>query len=269
MASAPERRRSLGATIGSVAIHVALLGGFVWGSSSVVEEVDALPAAEHITYIQLTQPDFSEPAGPEASAASPAAPEPEPKTSPEAEAPPEPTPPDPIEPEFVEPELADLDPGFRTLAQPEVVVPEIPGESAQPAFASAEFTGEGVKGGGPGEPAAGGADGDGYGALMASPRVTPYSVPPDLQNRNEIARALEKRYPPRLRDRGIGGQAVLWAFLDEEGNVLKAEIKQSSGRDELDEAALEVVELMRFSAAQHGGYAVPVWVSVPIRFQVR
>ena len=40
--------------------------------------------------------------------------------------------------------------------------------------------------------------------ISAAPRFTPFTVRPELRNRAEIARALERNYPPLLRDAGIG-----------------------------------------------------------------
>jgi outer membrane biosynthesis protein TonB len=36
-----------------------------------------------------------------------------------------------------------------------------------------------------------------------------------------VQRALERNYPPLLRDAGIGGTPVVWFFIDENGRVLK------------------------------------------------
>jgi protein TonB len=97
----------------------------------------------------------------------------------------------------------------------------------------------------------------------------PYSVAPELRNRQQVARALRARYPAFLQSAGIGGEVLFWFWIDEDGVVQHHEIKQSSGRKELDEAALEVVELMRFSPALDRGKPVRIIVALPIRFEVR
>ena len=105
--------------------------------------------------------------------------------------------------------------------------------------------------------------------LSAGPSFTPYTVAPDLINRAEVGRALEREYPPLLRDAGIGGTAQVWFFIDEEGRVQDFRVNISSGHAQLDDAALKVADLMRFTPALNREARVPVWVSFPITFQVR
>jgi protein TonB len=112
-------------------------------------------------------------------------------------------------------------------------------------------------------------DNSGSADVSAAPTFTPYTVAPDLINRDEIGRALMREYPPLLRDAGIGGTARVWFFIDENGRVQDTRIDQSSGHAQLDEAALKVADQMRFTAALNRDKTVPVWVAFPITFQVR
>ena len=105
--------------------------------------------------------------------------------------------------------------------------------------------------------------------ISKTPTFTPYTVSPDLINRPEVASALQKEYPPVLRDAGIGGTARIWFFIDENGRVQDTRLQQSSGHAQLDEAALRVADLMRFTAALNRDQKVPVWVTFPITFEVR
>lgn len=89
---------------------------------------------------------------------------------------------------------------------------------------------------------------------------------PALLNRTEVQRALERGYPPLLRDARIGGTAVMWLLLNEQGRVISSEIKESSGQPSLDRAALGVAPLMRFSPARNRDQRVKVWVIVPLKF---
>ncbi|MEX2466730.1 MAG: TonB family protein [Gemmatimonadota bacterium] len=115
----------------------------------------------------------------------------------------------------------------------------------------------------PPPPEAGGTD------LSAAPTFTPFTVAPEIQNRREVIRAMEREYPPLLRDAGIGGTVRVYFFIDENGRVQDRRIDQSSGHQALDEAALNVAEIYQFSAALNRDQKVPVWVSFPITFQVR
>lgn len=105
--------------------------------------------------------------------------------------------------------------------------------------------------------------------LSAAPTFTPFTVAPSILNRNDVIRAMEREYPPLLRDAGIGGTVRVYFFIDEGGSVRDYRIDQSSGHQALDEAALNVAEVYRFSPALNRDKKVPVWVSFPITFQVR
>ncbi len=80
---------------------------------------------------------------------------------------------------------------------------------------------------------------------------------------------MTREYPPLLRDAGIGGTVRVYFFIDEDGNVQDFRVDQSSGHQALDDAAIAVAGVYRFSAALNRDKKVPVWVSFPITFQVR
>jgi len=103
----------------------------------------------------------------------------------------------------------------------------------------------------------------------AAPVFTPFTVAPTLVNRDEVARALEREYPPVLRQAGVGGSVRVWIFITEDGTVTDARIDRSSGQPAIDEAAVRVARTMRFSAALNGDETVVAWVSIPITFMVR
>jgi TonB family protein len=100
------------------------------------------------------------------------------------------------------------------------------------------------------------------------PAFTPYEVKPELRNRDEYARELQRRYPPNLRDAGIGGTVVLWIRIDESGAVRDTRVFTSSGYDLLDEVAHEVMrETARFSPALNRDQRVAVWIQMSITFR--
>lgn len=105
--------------------------------------------------------------------------------------------------------------------------------------------------------------------ISAAPTFTPFTVAPSILNRDEVVRAMTREYPPLLRDAGIGGTVRVFFFIDEAGIVKDYRIDQSSGHQALDDAALAVADVYRFSAALNRDKKVPVWVSFPITFQVR
>jgi protein TonB len=105
--------------------------------------------------------------------------------------------------------------------------------------------------------------------VAAAPTFTPYTVGPTLLNRDAVARAMVASYPEMLRRAGIGGIVRVYFFVNQQGIVQDYRIHQSSGFPELDEAALSVADVYRFSPALNRDKLVPVWVSLQIEFQVR
>jgi len=105
--------------------------------------------------------------------------------------------------------------------------------------------------------------------ISAAPTFTPYTVRPDIKNRPELMRALEREYPPLLRDAGIGGTVQVWFFIDEEGEVVRTQVNESSGHKALDDAAIQVANIIEFTPALNRDKRVPVWISLPITFTTR
>lgn len=104
--------------------------------------------------------------------------------------------------------------------------------------------------------------------LSEQPAFTPREVEPELRNRTEFGRALERAYPPMLKDAGIGGRVLLWVFVTESGSVGNIKIQESSGYEQLDQAAERVMrETAKFSPALNREQRVPVWIALPVTFQ--
>jgi TonB family protein len=102
------------------------------------------------------------------------------------------------------------------------------------------------------------------------PPFTPYEVRPELRNRSEYLRVLQRSYPQLLRDAGIGGTVVLWVRIDESGAVRETRVVSSSGEEALDRVAQEVMRsTARFSPALNRDQRVPVWIQMPVTFQTR
>ena len=105
---------------------------------------------------------------------------------------------------------------------------------------------------------------------MTPPEIvveTPPAIPPVLQNSSEMAEALKTVYPKQLREAGVGGTVGLWMYIDETGKIGEAEVRESSGYTEFDEAALRLIGSMVFTPAKdESGQARAVWISQPIQF---
>lgn len=105
--------------------------------------------------------------------------------------------------------------------------------------------------------------------LSEAPVFTPFTVKPDIRNRAEVQRAMEREYPPLLRDAGIGGTVLVWFFIDQEGRVVRTLVHESSGHKGLDDAALKVADIIEFTPALNRDKRVPVWISLPVTFTLR
>ena len=104
---------------------------------------------------------------------------------------------------------------------------------------------------------------------VAPRSFVPYQIPPRLQNADEFLRELERVYPSSLRSAGIGGVVRLVLEIDEGGRVLGSSVGTSSGYSLLDEAALSLTGVMRFSPAMNRDQPVAVRVSIPVQFEIR
>lgn len=105
--------------------------------------------------------------------------------------------------------------------------------------------------------------------ISAAPTFTPFTVKPDILNRDELERAMKREYPPLLRDAGIGGTVIVHFFIDENGVVQNSLIAGSSGHTVLDEASLKIAPIIRFSPALNRDRRVPVWIQIPIVWKAK
>lgn len=268
IASRPQRERAAGAGALAVLLHVVLVAGLVptvrLGAGRAVLEVP-----EEVVLLGVVEEEAAPLLAPTpADAGSPGQPAggDEEKTEEERRVP------APAREEArPEPE------GFHTLPPPPpIVLPDIPPPPPGIEIDEADFSGIGLEGepvggavgaGGPGGGGAGGMPLTGE-EIAAAPVFVPRDVDPELKNRREVTRELRRRYPLHLQEAGIGGTVLVWLLIDEEGKVRKYEIKQSSGRTELDRAAIDVIDVMEFSPALRRDRPVAVWVALPITFRV-
>lgn len=97
-------------------------------------------------------------------------------------------------------------------------------------------------------------------APAAPPRVEPpSSVAQYLQNPKPPYPAISKRL-------GEQGKVVVRVLIGVDGAAQKAEIRQSSGFDRLDQAALSTVLGWRYVPGKRGSVPEAMWFDVPIHF---
>jgi TonB family protein len=230
VASRPERdRNSIGATAASLALHGSVIAAIIVLSARL-----GAPAPVNETIVDILLPldpvELPEDGLKTGSPSGGGAP-----------APAKPIPPEPITPTDPVPDPGPLN---RTIVRTDpntIIVPTrpVPGP-----------IGRGVGEGQPGS-------------------FQPVTELPRLLNRAEVQRSMLSLYPQMLMQAGIGGTAVVWLRLDEEGQVIQTEIKKGSGQRALDDAALEVAKRARFSPALNGDTRVRVWVELPVVFTAR
>ncbi len=93
---------------------------------------------------------------------------------------------------------------------------------------------------------------------------------PSISNSSEVQRALERNYPPLLRDAGITGTVTVRMRVNESGRVDAESITiENSSNEGFNDATKRAVERIRFRPAKVGGRAVKVWVTLPITWTIR
>ncbi len=75
-------------------------------------------------------------------------------------------------------------------------------------------------------------------------------------------------YPEAAQEKGWEGTVVLSVLVQPDGKAKTVEVKTSSGRKILDQAATQTVQRWTFVPARKGETAVEGWVEVPIDFRL-
>lgn len=75
-------------------------------------------------------------------------------------------------------------------------------------------------------------------------------------------------YPAFSRRAGESGRVLIRVLIDETGSPRTLELQQSSGYARLDDSALAAVRATRFKPYTEDGTPRPVWVLIPIVFDL-
>ena len=100
------------------------------------------------------------------------------------------------------------------------------------------------------------------------PSFIPYTQAPELRNKKEVLAFLKSTYPSMLKQAGVGGTVLLWLYIDDVGQVQRTVLAESSGYEQLDEAARKVAEKMHFRPAMNRDRTTAVWLAQSIDFSV-
>lgn len=76
-------------------------------------------------------------------------------------------------------------------------------------------------------------------------------------------------YPLEARQKGFEGEVLLKVEVLPNGRVGEVELEKSSGHEILDQSAIDTIKKWRFIPARKGGVAIPCWVNIPFKFQLR
>lgn len=97
------------------------------------------------------------------------------------------------------------------------------------------------------------------------PDVADAEVKPRLANAAQVQRALQRLYPPALRDAGVMGYTTLKFVIDAQGRTNPGSIVVlSTSHPDFAGASAAAVTVMRFRPARIGRKSVPVLVEIPI-----
>jgi protein TonB len=94
-------------------------------------------------------------------------------------------------------------------------------------------------------------------------------APPAVQLPSSNADYLQNpkpAYPPLSKRMGEQGKVIVRVLIGVDGAAQKAEVRQSSGFERLDQAALNTVLKWRYVPGKRGGVAEEMWFNVPINF---
>jgi protein TonB len=85
----------------------------------------------------------------------------------------------------------------------------------------------------------------------------------------KYAKNPKPHYPQEARLKGYEGEVILKVEVLADGRVGQIEVKNSSGFEVLDRSALATVKQWKFVPAKQGEKNIPLWVNIPIKFQLQ
>jgi TonB family protein len=92
---------------------------------------------------------------------------------------------------------------------------------------------------------------------------------PSLANAADVQHSIVREYPRLLRDAGVSGTATLRMRVLPDGRVDRGSVRvENTTHDAFSRAAVAVAAMMRFTPARLNGEPVPVWVTLPVTFEV-
>src|SRR6185369_7497415 len=104
-------------------------------------------------------------------------------------------------------------------------------------------------------------------AEAAAPVAPPAPAKVDLPSSDaDYLQNPKPAYPPLSKRLGEQGKVVVRVLIGADGTAHQVELRQSSGYERLDQAALVTVQRWRYVPGKRGGVAEAMWFNVPIYF---
>jgi protein TonB len=104
-------------------------------------------------------------------------------------------------------------------------------------------------------------------AVAPAPPAPPPAAKVELPSTNaDYLQNPKPVYPPMSKRLGEQGSVVVRVLIGADGNAQDAQVKQSSGYERLDRAAVETVRKWRYVPGKRGGVPEAMWFNVPINF---
>ena len=91
----------------------------------------------------------------------------------------------------------------------------------------------------------------------------------EVSSKPKVVKSVSVVYPMEARKKMITGQVLVRFHLDEKGTVSHLHIKSAHPPDVFDQNTLAALRQWRFQPAIHNKKTVPVWVELPLEFQLR
>lgn len=240
----------------AVGLHLIVLAAVIAPTEPVATL--GVSESEEIQFVELG-PSVVQELASAVPVAEPAPPEPEPVLpEPEEEEPPPPEP-EIIEPPEPEPEAITLpepkpEPQPKPKPKPK---PKKPAASVQPASEQAH-------------PAQAAAPLAGDSSTAALPKGQPVALDPDrprtIGRVDYMGRHPQPVYPRASQRRGERGRVVLRVLISPQGHVANVSVRQSSGYERLDDAAIDAMRGARFRPYTENGVAYKALVDIPFDF---
>lgn len=105
-------------------------------------------------------------------------------------------------------------------------------------------------------------------APAAAPAATPAPAQPKTIAGVEYIKKVEPDYPIAAQRAGEDGVATFRVLINEQGRAESAELQQSTGSSRLDASAKQSVLRSLYKPYTENGRALPVHVTVPVRFSL-